>query len=442
MANILILGAGLVAKPLVNYLLSQDDFHVTVASRTVSKAVKLIDNHPRGTALELNLKKIEDLDRLVPEADVVISMVPYAFHVAVAEYCLKYRKHMVTTSYVSEAMRNLDRQALDAGILILNEIGLDPGIDHMSAMKIINDVKDRGGSVTRFYSYCGGLPAPEANTNPLGYKFSWSPRGVILAGRNNAQFQEDGALREIPSSDLFLTTHQITVEGIGDLEVYPNRDSIQYIELYGLEGIDSIFRGTLRNIGWCETWKKMVDLGLLVDTAEEGLKDLTIGGYVRSFVKGPDTGDLKKDLASYLNLSEDSHVLDKFEWLGFLGDDPMPIDEGSGIDFLEAHLLAKLAYEPRERDMIVLHHRFTAAFGETGKKEAITSTLIDFGIPGGDSSMSRTVGLPAAIAARLIAEGKIEARGVHIPVIPEVYEPVLEELGNQNISFRESTREL
>jgi saccharopine dehydrogenase (NADP+, L-glutamate forming)/spermidine synthase len=442
MADILILGAGLVAKPLVRYLLSQDDFHVTVASRTVSKAEKLIGSHPRANALELNLKRIEALDSLVPEADVVISLVPYAHHVAVAEYCMKYRTHMVTTSYVSERMKALHRDARDAGVLILNEIGLDPGIDHMSAMHIIHSIQERGGTVAHFYSYCGGLPAPEANTNPLGYKFSWSPRGVILAGTNSAQFLEKGMIRKITPDRLFSTTHQITIREIGTLEVYPNRDSIQYIDLYGLSGIQSIFRGTLRNPGWCETWQKFVDLGLLEDRTTHNLKNLTMKDYIRTFFDGPNTGNMRKDIAAHLNLPEDSHVLDKFEWLGFFGSDPMPIDEGSGIDFLEAHLLEKLPYKAGERDMIVLHHRFLSKYPDKDSVEEITSTLVDFGIPEGDSSMSRTVGLPAAIAARLIAEGKITVKGVHIPVLPEIYEPVLKELETQNIRFEETRRDV
>ena len=230
MKKILILGAGLVARPLVRYLLDQPDFEVKVASRTVSKAVKLIDNHPQGEAQELNLKNKEGLRKEIANSDLVLSMVPYTFHTTVAEYCIAYRKHMVTTSYVSDAMSELDPEAKRSGVLILNEIGLDPGIDHMEAMRIIHEVEERGGKIEEFTSFCGGLPAPEANTNPLGYKFSWSPVGVLLAGKNSARFLKDGEEVFIPSEKLFDRPSPLKIEGLGDFEAYPNRNSLPYIE--------------------------------------------------------------------------------------------------------------------------------------------------------------------------------------------------------------------
>lgn len=435
MKKVLILGAGLVAKPLVRYLLDQPDFKVVVASRTVSKAVKLIDNHPDGTAKELNLKNEESLRDEVADADLVISMVPYAFHPKVAKYCIDFKKYMVTTSYVSEIMKNLDGEAKKAGILILNEIGLDPGIDHMEAMRIIHEVEKKGGEIISFTSYCGGLPAPEANTNPFGYKFSWSPIGVLLAGKNSAQYFQDGQQVFIPSENLFDDYKIIPIEGLGDFEGYPNRNSLPYIELYNIGSTRTMLRGTLRNLGWCQTMKKIVDLGLL-DEEEKDWTGMTYTGFLKNLLDAPAEGDLKKSLASQLNLDENADVIQRLEWLGLLEDTPLPVEKGSALDILGAKMLEKLQYDAGERDMIILQHTFEAAYPD-GKKEKITSTLVDYGIPGGDSSMARTVGLPAAIGTKLILEGKIQELGVHIPVTPSIYIPILEELKEMGISFKE-----
>jgi len=440
MKKILILGAGLVAKPLVRYLLDQPDFEVEVASRTVSKAVKLIDNHPRGKASELNLKNEEGLKDKISKADLIISMVPYTFHPIVAKYCIDYKKAMVTTSYVSEVMKNLDAEAKKAGILILNEVGLDPGIDHMEAMRIIHEVEEKGGEILSFTSYCGGLPAPEANTNPFGYKFSWSPTGVLLAGKNSAQYLKDGQQIFIPPQDLFDDYLMINIEGLGEFEGYPNRDSLPYIELYGIKSTKTMFRGTLRNKGWCSTLKKIADLGLL---EEEG-KDwtgLTYKDFLKKLMNDPVEEDIKKALSAHLNIEESSDIIQRFEWLGLLSDEPLPLEKDSPLNILGAKMLEKLQYEEGERDMIMLQHQFIASY-PGDKKEKITSTLIDFGIPHGDSSMARTVGLPAAISTKLILEGKIEKTGVHIPVTPEIYIPILQELKELDIAFKEKKEEM
>lgn len=440
MKKVLILGAGLVARPLVRYLLDQPDLQVEVASRTVSKAEKLIEDHPRGVAKELNLKNEDDVKREVAAADLVISMVPYAFHPRVAEFCIAHKKPMVTTSYVSEPMKKLDGEARKAGVLILNELGLDPGIDHMEAMRVINEVKRNGGEIQSLISFCGGLPAPEANTNPFGYKFSWSPVGVLLAGKNSAQYLLNGKEVFIPSENLFDNYRFISIEGLGVFEAYPNRNSLPYIELYGIPETKTMLRGTLRNVGWCETIKKMVQLGLL-DQTEKDWKGLTYQDFLRSLIGSPVEKNLRQAVCDYLRLDPGLAIIRRLEWLGLLSDEPLPVEKGSALDIVAARMVEKLRYGEGERDMIVLQHEFVARYpGSQGEK--IISTLVDFGIPGGDSSMARTVGLPAAIGSKLILEGKIKEKGVHIPVLPEIYLPILAELQAMGIAFKEKRERL
>ncbi|MBN1261680.1 MAG: saccharopine dehydrogenase NADP-binding domain-containing protein, partial [Anaerolineae bacterium] len=276
MKTVLILGAGLVTRPPIQYLLAVPDLRVIVASRTVSKAEAIVGSHPQGEARALNVKDHEALRAMVsePGVDLVISFLPYTYHVQVAELCIEFGKHLVTTSYVSPAMQALDAQAQAAGVTLLNEIGVDPGIDHMSAMRIIRDVQERGGEITGFKSWCGGLPAPEANTNPLGYKFSWSPRGVLLAGRNAAHYIEDGKEVNIASGALFEYHWPVPVPGAPNLEGYPNRDAVPYGALYGITSARTIFRGTLRNQGWCETLDTLLKLGF-IEIEEQDWEEMT-----------------------------------------------------------------------------------------------------------------------------------------------------------------------
>jgi len=439
MKKVLILGAGLVARPLVRYLLDQPDFRVEVASRTVSKAEKLIEGHPRGVAKELNLKSEEALKNEVAGADLVISMVPYAFHPKVAELCIAHKKNMVTTSYVSDAMKKLYGEARKAGIIILNELGLDPGIDHMEAMRVIHEIHEKGGKLLGFISFCGGLPAAEANTNPFGYKFSWSPTGVLLAGKNSAQYLQDGKEVFIPSEKLFESYSLRTIEGLGIFEGYPNRNSLPYISLYGVPETKTMLRGTLRYLGWCETIRTLVRLNVF-DQEEKDWTGLKFADFLRKQM-GSRAKDVKKAVSDRLGISPGLAILRRIELLGLFSDEPLPLQKGSALDIMSARMTAKMAYLPGERDMICLQHEFFASYPKTGR-EKIVSTLIDYGIPGGDSSMARTVGLPPAIGTRLILEGKIRETGVHIPVRPEIYLPILAELKNLKIAFKEKREKL
>jgi saccharopine dehydrogenase (NADP+, L-glutamate forming) len=453
MKKILVLGAGLVAGAHVRYLLDQPDFHVTVASRTLSKAQDIIGGHPKGEARQLDVTDEVALEDLIRQTDLVVSLLPYVYHPLVARLCVKYRKHMVTTSYVKEPMAQLDGAAKEAGVILLNEIGVDPGIDHMTAMKVIHRVQKDGGEITSFTSWCGGLPAPEANTNPFGYKFSWSPKGVLLAGKNSAHYLRDGKEVFVPGEELFDHYWIVPVEVEGemmDFEGYPNRDSLPYMEIYGITTTKNMFRGTLRYVGWCPTLRKIVDLGLLDEEERDDIAGLTFAQFTARLIDGS-TDTLKKDLAAYLEVEEDSLVINNLEWLGLMSDDPLPLQKGAPIDILTARMLEKMQYEEGERDMLILQHEFLAEYPNPStalrrgsgqgsgqrRKEKITSTMVDFGIPHGDTSMSRTVGLPAAIGVRLILQGKVNLTGVHTSVAPEIYEPVLEELEQLGIHFTE-----
>ena len=436
MKKVLVLGAGLVSRPLVRYLLDVPDLQVIVATRTVSKAENLIANHPKGKAITLDVENQVELAKLVKACDLAISLLPYTHHLKVANLCLEYKKHMVTTSYISPAMKALDEKARAAKILILNEIGVDPGIDHMSAMRIIHNVTKNGGKVVSFKSYCGGLPAPEANTNPFGYKFSWSPRGVLMAGRNDAKYLENGKIIEIPGKNLFKQHWPLTVEGM-DFETYPNRNSLPYIETYGLKDTRTMFRGTIRNRGWCDTLFCIAALGLLSDEQRTDLKGLTFEQLTRKLVSAGAQENTRAALKRYLGADATDKVLDMLEWLGLTSSAALPEKENNLLDVMTVRFLEKMAYGATERDMIVLFHEFVAEY--PGRREKITSTLVDFGIPGGDSSMARTVSLPAAIATRLILQGKIKLTGVLAPVMPEVYNPVLNELETMQIVCKEKT---
>jgi saccharopine dehydrogenase-like NADP-dependent oxidoreductase len=380
------------------------------------------------------------LEDLIRQTDLAVSMLPYVYHPLVAALCVKHKKHMVTTSYVKETMRALDGQAKEAGIILLNEIGVDPGIDHMSAMKVIHHVERKGGKIASFLSWTGGLPAPEASDNPFGYKFSWSPKGVLLAGKNDAQFRRDGEIVQIPGEELFDHYWPVQVEGLGEFEGYPNRDSMPYTETYGIQPTDWMFRGTLRNPGWCATLKKLVETGFMDDTPIEGapatFRDLT----AQLLDISPET-EFPQYLAEQWGLCHDSKPITDWAWLGLFSDDPLPEGATTPIDVMTAQMQAKMAYQPGERDMIVMQHEFVAKYPD--RSESITATMIDYGIPHGDTSMARTVGLPAAIAVRMVLHGEFPGlTGVHVPVIPEIYEPVLAELAELGIGLTEKVEVL
>ncbi len=432
MKKVLVLGAGMVAGPLIRYLLERE-YQLTVTSLVIEDAVKLVSGDPNGTAMTLDLTDEKTLSQLVQDHDLVISLVPYGFHPMVARHCLDAGKNLVTASYVSNEMMELDAEAKEKGLIFLNEIGLDPGIDHMSAMRIIDDVHERGGKIRHFRSYCGGLPAPEAVDNPFGYKFSWAPRGVLMASRNGATYWRDNHIVQVEPERLFRDMRLLNVPGAGDYEAYPNRDSLMYKDIYKLGGeVRSVFRGTLRYVGWCNSLYHFVKLGML-DPEPRDSKGMTCADYMRNLLEAENDADLRVVSAERMGIPADCLPPWNMHWLGLFSRRPIGRDQISPLDLLGDIMLEKLTYKPGERDMVVLFHEFKAWFEKDNHYEALTSTLVDYGVRYGDSSMSRTVSLPAAIAARLILDGKIPQRGVLRPVHPEIYNPVLDELADLNI---------
>jgi len=439
MKKVLVLGAGMVSRPLVRYLLECGDIELTVASRTVSKAEALLEGHANGRALALDARDQARVRELVPQADLTVSLLPPEMHVGIAGSALAAGRHFVTTSYISDAMRALDGPVRDAGLTFLNEAGLDPGIDHMSALRVIHGIQGRGGAVTSFRSYCGALPAPEADTNPWGYKFSWSPRGVILAGRNEARYLEDGEERTLPGERLFSRHWPVDVRGFGEFEAYFNRDSIPYIDTYGLEGVSDMFRATLRYPGWSYTMQKVCDLGYF-DLQEFVDPPATYAELARRQAGIPAGADVAGGVAAALAVDPGSDTMKRLAWLGLFTDEPVPwleLPTRSPMDALAGRMLRQMPLEPGERDLCVMQHEVGGRFPD-GHSEQVTSTLIDFGDPGGDSSIARTVGLPAAIAVAMILDGRISDRGVFIPVSPSVYTPILAEMERLGVSFEET----
>ena len=433
--KILVLGSGLVSRPGVTYLLGKENLSLTVASNEFPAAEKLVKGFKNGKALLINVNDKSTVDALVKEHDIIVSLLPWVFHVQVAELCIKNNKHMATASYVSEGMRKLNADAKSKGLLFLNEIGVDPGIDHMSAMKIIDEVYHDGGKVIHFYSYCGGLPAPKDNDNPFGYKFSWSPKGVVLASRNPAQFLENGKVVEIEGKDLFLNKRIEEVEALGTFEVYPNRDSMPYKDLYGLKDAETVMRGTYRYLGWCDTLKKIVDLGLVDETPAPNLKGKTYKQMMSDIVGASEKDDIKEKVAQKIGLEKNSEVIGRLEWLGLFSDEKVP-DFDNHLDILSQRMQEKLYFKEGEVDLLLLRHKFVVE-NKNGTRDFITSTMIDYGIPHGDSAMARTVSLPLAIGVNMMAQGKINLTGVQIPTIKAIYEPILKELEHLNIKMVE-----
>jgi saccharopine dehydrogenase-like NADP-dependent oxidoreductase len=433
--SVLVLGAGFVSRPLVQYLLGSPWIRLTVADRIPGNAEKVIEGHAHARALALDAEDEAALDALVSTHDLVVSLLPAPMHPQVAAHCLDHGKDLATTSYISPAMRALDGPARAKGLLFLNECGVDPGIDHMSAMRIFHDVWARKGRVTGFKSYCGGLPAPDSS-NRLGYKFSWSARAVLVAALNAARYLWDGSLVEVPAGRVLTDVHYLDVDGVGTFEAYPNRNALQYREIYGLGEMTTLYRGTLRNLGHSARWQAWIDAGLF-DFETKIPDGATRASIVRDILGAPPEADLAEAMAARLGVDPSHEWVENLEWLGMFSEDPPGEYVWSPGGALAAAMLEHMRYEPGQRDMIIMHHEVMSEFPD--HRERTTMNLVDFGIPDGDSSMARTVSLPLAVAVRTHLERPFAFTGVRGPLEPALYEPILDELETLGITCREAT---
>jgi len=454
--KVLILGAGLVTGPGVSHL-AKGGFAVTVASRTGARAEKLIEGLDNCTAVELDAadeKQNAKLEELMAATDIVVSLLPWTMHTPIAKLAVKHKIHFASTSYISEDMEKLEDDFKANGKVSFNEVGVDPGMDHMSAMKVIDAIHAKGGKVKSFLSYCGGLPCPDDNNNPFGYKFSWSPRGVLLAAVRKAYFIEGGESRSLDASPGKGIYENFTVDksvpDVGDklergwpegFECHPNGDSVKFQKIYGIPECDHLVRGTYRNIGWCDTMFKISQLGMLSEEpCAEKLKGKTYADVLAAEL-GCAAGEVKAKAAEKLGLAADDAIMGRIDWLGLFSDKdaeaPTLLDATCKL-FQEN---PKFWYAEGERDMICMHHTFIAEY-EGGKKEKTTSTFINYGIKNGDTAMARTVTLPLAIAITGILTGTIKNKGVVRPVTADLYEPILKELEAVGFVFKEETTAL
>jgi saccharopine dehydrogenase-like NADP-dependent oxidoreductase len=448
MKNILVIGAGRSASSLIKYFLDnseKENWNITVADVSLELAKQKTENHSQSMAIEFNVNNDSQRSSEIQKADTVISMLPASMHQTVAKDCLRFKKHLLTASYVSKEIAKLDSEAKNAGIIFMNEIGLDPGIDHMSAMQVIDRIKEEGGELLSFKSYCGGLIAPESNNNPWGYKFTWNPRNVVLAGQGTAQYIENGELKFIPYNRLFTQIETINVDGYGDFEAYANRDSLSYRKPYGLEKIPTMLRGTLRMPGYCQAWNSFVKLGVTDDSYKiDHSEELSFRQFIEAYLP-LGHANTKLKLTEFLEEREDSEILKKLEWLGIFEDKKIDLKNASPAQILQDLLEKKWRLEEYDKDLIVMQHVFQFAVGKgqsaktnlTSHISHLTSSLVVKGEDQVHTAMAKTVGLPAAIATKLILQDKIKSRGVLIPTIKEIYEPVLKELEGFGIVFKE-----
>lgn len=439
MKNILVIGAGRSAVTLIKYLLDMsvtNNWQVTVADFSEDLAKEAVDSHTNGKAIFFNVTDEKQRQKEIADANIVISMLPASLHITVAKDCVRLKKSLVTASYVSEEIAELDESAKQAGVLLLNEIGLDPGIDHMSAMQVIDNIKEKDGELTSFKSFCGGLVHPDYDTNPWNYKFTWNPRNVVLAGQGTAQYIKQGKYKYIPYARLFERTEKMSILDAGEFEGYANRDSLSYRKAYGLENIPTLFRGTLRRKGFCKSWNMFVQLGMTDDRYKvENSENLTYREFINLFLPYNHKISVEEKFCSYLNLSHDSEDFKKAEWLGVFTDVNVGLKDASPAQILQKICEEKWTLGSEDKDMIVMQHHFE--YIQNGEQKKLNSSLLVFGETPRFTSMAKTVGLPVAIAAKLILSGEIKLTGVKIPTTKDVYIPVLKELAENGINFVE-----
>jgi saccharopine dehydrogenase-like NADP-dependent oxidoreductase len=443
MKRILVLGAGKSAPYLIRWLLEQaqeHDWFVTVGDVDLAAARRSVAGHARGEAIHFDVNDSAERDPAIERADLVVNLISPQFLALIAWDCVQHKTPMICASYRSQEIRELNHDAQRAGILLLCEMGLDPGIDHMSAMALIKRLQGEGGRITSFCSYGSGVPAPDQETNPLQYVITWNPRNVVMAGDQGAQFMEDGKIKIVPYHHVFHHTWRVEVDGVGTLEAYPNRDSLSYMQAFGLDHVHTMVRGTLRYPGWSETWARMVQLGLpnetlrIPDLAERSFAEV-VEMFLPLNISGP---KLDTRVARFLGISPTGKIIENMRWLGLFSDEPTGCRGDTAAALLIDILSRKMPLLDDARDMVVLKHELEVDYPDSEREaEAVTSTMVVKGEPGEMTAMAKTVGLPAALAARMVLTGRLHLTGAHIPTHPAIYEPVLADLEREGIGFIE-----
>jgi len=435
-SRLLVLGAGRSSTHLIEYLIQKQtewNFGLRIGDASLDLAADKVGNAVNVEIFQLDANDHNQLVEEISKSNLVISMLPAYMHITVGRICLDLGKHLITPSYVSAEMKSLHHEVKEKGLYFLNEMGVDPGIDHMSAMRIIENLKERGCNILAFYSLTGGLIAPASDNNPWRYKVTWNPRNIVMAGSGSpAHFKRDSRDKLIPYHRLFSELMEIEIGQYGIFEGYPNRDSMSYEDLYGLHGIQTLYRGTLRRQGFCEAWDVLVQLGMTDDTRVMNWEGLSMSEFTQVF--------LPENSKDYLSSITTSEVLFKLQWLGLWDVLPVPIAQGSPAQVIQALIEDRWALDPMDRDMIAMCHIFE--FEENGKRKKIVSHMIKEGDDAKRTAMSATVGLPMALSVPFILDGKWESKGVIWPLHPEIYQPILAELSNLGIHFIEQEFEL
>ncbi len=439
MKKIFVIGAGLSSASLIDYLLEQsvaEGWQVTVGDVDKAVAENKCNNHPNARPIQFDIQNEAQRVAEISACDIVISLLPPTLHPLAAVDCVKFGKHLVTASYVSPAMQELHGEAKEKDIILLNECGLDPGIDHLSAMKAMDEIRDSGGEITSFRSYCGGLVAPEYDNNPWHYKFTWNPRNVILAGQATAQFLKNGKIHYITPQLIFSELEIINLGKYGMYEAYANRDSLNYIIPYKLQKAKDILRGTLRIPPYSEGWNILVSLGLTDDTYKVDCNNLSYKNWIDSYLPSG-----YNNIGDYIKHHSKNHqtIISNIKWLDLYSDILIPNGSHTPAQILQHLLTQKWKLETGELDMIVMHHIFE--YMQNGKQKTSTATLVVKGKDQKHTAMAQTVGLPLGIAAKLILRNKIAARGVIIPTEKELYLPILSELEKYHIIFEENNEQ-
>ena len=443
MKKIVLFGAGLSCSTLIKYLVdnaSTKDWKITIATTSIEKALKKIGDSSHTSVYKINaIEEHEKREDLIKNADLVISMLPASFHSVIANDCITYKSHLVTASYVSEEMNSLHQKAMDAGIILMNEIGVDPGIDHMSAMEIIDEIKNNGGIINDFKSYCGGLIAPETSSNPWDYKFTWNPRNVVIAGKYGATFQKDSKTINLNYSNLFKETDTIQIPEYGTFESYGNRNSIPYKTLYNLQSASGIYRATLRRPGYSEAWNILVQLDFTNENKTYTRKENTFSSFTKQLF--PDfEGDFKSSIEDKIGHKISTSAFDKIAWLDLFSNEELPLELTTTAQVLQYAMESKMMIKEGDKDMLVMQH--VIDYNLNNKNYRRTSSMAFIGDGKQHTAMSQTVGLPVGIITKLILNNTIKLRGVQIPTKNEIYKPVLSELEEFNINFINETMEI